>query len=178
MKITASVQKIQVPYQGKQVAARKLVVTSQIPIPIDTAWALVKKPVLLEFITKGKIKFKPVKKHFPKQWRQGETVVVRMYLYGFLPFGGQHSLYLEKIDDTHKQIQTREWDRSAKVWDHLITMQKIDKNTTNYTDEIIIYGGWQTSIITYWAKAFYKHRQKRWYFLAQKPELQAVIISK
>ncbi|HAS41934.1 MAG TPA: hypothetical protein DCS93_15745 [Microscillaceae bacterium] len=177
MTIKASIQKTQITYQGKSVQARKLVVTSQIPLLVDTAWALVKKPALLEFITQGKIKFKPVNKHFPKEWQQGSTVVTHMYLYGVLPFGGAHMLYFEQIDDIHKCLQTRERDRSAKVWDHLITMQKTNENTTQYTDEIIIYGGWQTSLIVYWTKAFYKHRQKRWHLLAQKPEIQAVIIN-
>jgi hypothetical protein len=41
-------------------------------------------------------------------------------------------------------------------------MKKIDDNNIEYEDEIIIYGGILTPIISWWAKSFYIHRQKRW----------------
>ena len=89
-----------------------------------------------------------------------------MFVYGFVPFGGLHSLYFEKIDKVNKILQTREWDNSAKVWNHKIVLKKLNDNKIMYEDEIIIYGGVLTSFITWWAKSFYKHRQKRWQIVA------------
>ena len=75
----------------------------------------------------------------------------------------------EKIDEVNKILQTREWDNSAKVWNHKISLKKQTNKTILYEDEIVIYGGMLTGFITSWAKSFYKHRQKRWQLVARNP---------
>lgn len=161
------IEKVKINYHGKLVTARKLIVTSEIPININDAWQIVQTSKLLEFVSKGKIKFKPINGSFPKLWQQNETVSTKMLLFGFIPFGGIHSLYFENIDNQNKVLQTREKDDSAKVWDHTISLNKINEQKIIYQDLIIIYGGVLTLIITLWAKSFYKHRQKRWQIVAK-----------
>jgi hypothetical protein len=158
----ATTEKIKMNYNGKVVSARKLSVTSRIPMDIETAWTQVKKTSLLEFVAKGKIKFVPTNGKFPEVWRKGMKVSARMLLYGFIPFGGLHYLTVEKIDEANKTIQTNEWDKAAKAWKHRIEMKPVNNQATDYLDEIIIYGGILTNFITFWAKHFYIHRQKRW----------------
>jgi hypothetical protein len=99
---------------------------------------------------------------FPEVWQQGSTVTTRMLLYGFFPFGGLHTLYFEKIDNENKVLLTSEFDAVSKIWDHKISLKKKNEDTIYYEDEIIIYGGMLTSFISWWAKSFYIHRQKRW----------------
>lgn len=165
--MTTKIEKIKIDYQGKQVTARKLTVTSEIAIDIDTAWSKVKTSALLNFVAYGKVKFKPTGGQFPELWQEKDTVSTKMLVYGFVPFGGVHSLYFEKIDEENKILQTKEWDNSAKVWNHKITLKKITNKTIMYEDEIVIYGGILTGLITNWAKSFYKHRQKRWQLVAK-----------
>lgn len=164
--MTAKIEKINIHYKGKQVTARKLNVASEIPININIAWMKVKTSKLLEFVAYGKVKFKPTGGNFPAIWKEGETVTTHMAVYGFVPFGGLHSLYFEKIDEINKVLQTRERDSFAKVWDHKISLKKITTDKVMYEDEIIIYAGILTGFVTLWAKSFYKHRQKRWQLLA------------
>ena len=97
--MTAKIEKINIHYKGKQVTARKLNVASEIPININIAWMKVKTSKLLEFVAYGKVKFKPTGGKFPAIWNEGETVTTHMAVYGFVPFGGLHSLYFEKIDE-------------------------------------------------------------------------------
>ena len=165
--MTTISDKINIDYKGKQVTARKLIVVSQIPIDIDTAWSKVQTSALLNFVADGKVKFKPTGGHFPEIWKEGDTVSTKMLVYGFVPFGGLHSLYFEKVDNVNKVLQTREWDNSAKIWDHKISLKKLNDKSIIYEDEIIIYGGIMTDFITSWAKSFYKHRQKRWQLVAK-----------
>ena len=165
--MTTISDKINIAYKGKQVTARKLIVVSQIPIDIDTAWSKVQTSALLNFVADGKVKFKPTGGHFPEIWKEGDTVSTKMLVYGFVPFGGLHSLYFEKVDNVNKVLQTREWDNSAKIWDHKISLKKLNDKSIIYEDEIIIYGGIMTDFITSWAKSFYKHRQKRWQLVAK-----------
>ena len=161
------IEKVQINYQGKLVNARKLIVTSEIPININDAWQIVKTSKLLKFVSSGKIKFKPISGSFPEIWQQDKTVSTKMLLFGFIPFGGIHSLYFEKIDNENKVLQTREKDDSAKVWDHKISLIELTENKIIYQDLIIIYGGLLTFIITLWAKSFYKYRQNRWQIVAK-----------
>jgi len=171
MKMTTKIEKIKIDYKGNKVTANKLTVTSEIPIDIDTAWRKVQTSSLLNFVTSGKVRFKPTGGHFPEVWKEGNTVTTRMFVYGFFPFGGLHSLHFEKIDDENKILQTSEWDKSAKVWNHKIALKKLNDKKIIYKDEIIIYGGLLTGFITWWAKSFYEHRQKRWQLVAKEPTL-------
>lgn len=164
--MASKVEKVKINYKGKHVTALKLYVVSELPIDLDTAWMKVKTSALLEFVADGKVKFKPTGGHFPAVWKEGDTVTTHMAVYGFVPFGGLHSLYFEKIDEVHKVLQTREWDRFAKVWDHKISVKKLTDNSIIYEDEIVIYAGILTGFITRWAKSFYEHRQKRWQLVA------------
>ena len=165
------IEKVQITYHGKLVTARKLIVTSEISINIEDAWQIVQTSKLLQFISIGKIKFKPINNSFPELWKQGDTVSTKMLLFGFVPFGGIHSLYFERIDNHSKILQTREKDNSAKVWDHKISLIELDEKKISYQDLIVIYGGVLTYIITLWAKSFYKHRQKRWQIVAKEPTI-------
>lgn len=79
----------------------------------------------------------------------------------FLPFG-MHRIEVDRLDATDCVISTRESNRSVPVWNHVITMKALDDGHTAYTDEVVIGAGRKTGIVCIWAKAFYKHRQKRW----------------
>lgn len=165
--VTAKIEKLKIDYKGKEVTARKLTVSSEIPIDIDTAWRKVQTSALLNFVADGKVKFKPTGGHFPETWKEGDTVSTKMLVYGFFPFGGLHSIYFEKIDSVNKILQTREWDNFAKIWNHKISLNKLTDTTIYYEDEIVIYGGVLTGFISSWAKSFYEHRQKRWQLVAK-----------
>jgi hypothetical protein len=167
-KMIAVINKIKLGYSGKEVTAHKLTVSSEIPIAITTAWEKVQTSALLEFIAKGKVTFKPMGGHFPEIWKEKSHVATKMLLYGFIPFGGIHTLCFEKIDNENKFLLTTECDKVAKVWKHKISMRKLSENTIHYEDEIIMYGGALTSIVSWWAKSFYKYRQKRWQLVATK----------
>lgn len=170
--MTTKIEKIEIDYKGKQVSARKLTITSEIPIGIDTAWIKVQTSALLNFVSDGKVKFYPTGGKFPEIWKEGDTVSTKILFYGFVSFGGLHSLYFEKIDAENKILQTKEWDNSAKVWNHKISLKKLNEKTIIYEDEIVIFGGLLTGFITSWAKSFYKHRQKRWQLVATNPILK------
>ena len=163
----AKVEKVAIEYKGKKVKARKLTVSSEIPMDLDSAWANVKTPALLEFVAKGMIRFRPEEGAFPKQWVVGQTYGTKMRVFGFIPFGGTHYLFIEEIDDDNYKIATKEWDKGVKVWNHDIVMRDLGDGKCYYEDSITIYGGTMTGFITSFAKRFYKHRQKRWQIVAK-----------
>jgi hypothetical protein len=164
----ASIERIEIEYQGKTVKARCLRVQSEIPMPAGQVWANVQTPALLQFVAKGMIRFKPEGGGFPPKWEAGETYGTKMRLWGFIPFGGTHHLSVERIEQDSFTISTHEWDRRAKVWKHEITLQDLGEGRTRYEDRIIIYGGRLTGLITAFAKRFYIHRQRRWQLVAER----------
>jgi hypothetical protein len=162
-----NVEKIKVDYKGKEVVGYKLTVSSEILIDIETAWDKLQTSKLLEFVCTPRIKFKPIGGSFPSKWKVSDSVSTKMLIFGFLPFGGIHSLFFEIIDAENKILQTQERDDAAKIWNHKISLVKLTDNSIIYEDDLIIYGGWLTSFITIWAKSFYKHRQRRWQIVAK-----------
>ncbi len=121
----SKVEQVVIEYKGKKVKARQLTVNSEIPMDLDSAWANVKTPALLQFVAKGIIKFKAVESELPKQWKLGQTYGVKMRVFGFIPFGGTHYLLIKEIDDDNYKIATQEWDKGAKVWNHNIVFNAI-----------------------------------------------------
>ena len=59
---------ISILYNNKEVKAYRLRVSSHIPIDAEKAWKLVRTSALLEFVTQGKVKFKPIEGKFPTIW--------------------------------------------------------------------------------------------------------------
>lgn len=113
------------------------------------------------------LKFKSVDGPLPKQWEVGKTYGIKTRVFGLIPFGGIHYLFIEKIDDNNFVLSTREWDSGAKVWNHTITMRDLGNGTIYYEDAITIYAGIMTRFITSFAKKFYQYRQKRWQIVAE-----------
>jgi hypothetical protein len=104
------------------------------------------------------VRFKPIGEGFPKQREVGETYKVKMRVFGFIPFGGIHYLYTEKIDDQNHTFTTKEWNRGTKVWNHHVIIKGLAEGEIYYEDVIIIYAGFMTGFLTAFAKIFYKHR--------------------
>ena len=113
------------------------------------------------------INFKSIDEGFPKKWEKGRTYGVTMRIFGCIPFGGTHYLNIVDINSTKHRISTKEWDNSAKVWNHDVRIKAIGPDSIYYEDTIEIYGGFKTGFITAFARRFYKHRQKRWQIVAR-----------
>jgi hypothetical protein len=168
LKLTSIVKPLLIEYNGKKVKANKLIVHSELPLGIDSAWDNVKSPALLEFVAKGMIKFKCVDGDFPKQWEIGQTYRFKTLVFRIILFGGIHHLFVEKIDNSNYMLSTKEWDSGVKVWNHDIKMKKLGDGNIYYEDSITIYAGIMTGFITSFAKQFYKYRQQRWRIVAEK----------
>lgn len=162
-----TIQSIEVNYKGKLVQAKRLSVRSIIDIDLERAWANVQTPALLQYVAKGMISFAPLEGSLPKVWKLGETYAVKMRIGGILPIGGVHYLNLVKVDDATYSLSTKEWDKSAKIWNHDVCLTAKNEQQIIYEDAIVIYAGWLTPLVVQFAKRFYIHRQQRWKSFAQ-----------
>jgi hypothetical protein len=92
-------------------------------------------------------------------WHIGETSNYKLKIFCFIPMG-LHTIKVIKFDK--ENIYTKEYNKYVKVWNHKITLKKLDESKTIYEDEVEIKAGIRTIFIYCWAVLFYKHRQKKW----------------
>ena len=145
----------------------KLSLETDLSCSPEAAWREVKKPALLQHVARPLLTFRPVSATaFPYVWQRGESVKLRSYLLGFIPFGGVRTLYFEVVDDAALRLQTREQDAVIRRWDHLITVERNREGGATYTDSLELDAGALTLPVWVFAHVFYRHRQRRWRKLA------------
>ena len=66
-----------------------------------------KTPAAFRAVTRGLLAL-PVIGDRQGQWREGETVVGWVFLFGFLPFS-RHHLHIARIDDSTRTLSSREF---------------------------------------------------------------------
>jgi len=131
----------------------------------DAVWVAVKTPAAFRFVTRHLLTM-PVIADRQDDWREGETVVGWVFLFGFLPFS-RHHLHIARIDDSTRTLSSRESGGAVTVWNHDIEVTPIDGTTCLYRDRIEIRAGVLTPAIVAYARWFYRTRQRRWRALAR-----------
>lgn len=131
----------------------------------DAVWAAVKTPAAFRRVTRG-ILAMPVIGGRQDDWREGETVVGWVFLFGFLPFS-RHHLHVAGIDESKRVLSSREHGGLISAWNHDIEVLPIDAVTCRYRDRIEIEAGIVTTLVVLYARWFYRTRQRRWRALAK-----------
>jgi hypothetical protein len=131
----------------------------------NAVWAAVKTPSAFRSVTRGLLTM-PVLSSRHDDWREGETVVGWVFLFGCLPFS-RHQLHIARIDESSRILSSRECGGVITVWNHDIEVVSIDGVTCRYRDRIEIEAGLMTPLIALYAEWFYRLRQRRWRALAK-----------
>jgi hypothetical protein len=134
----------------------------------ERVWNEVQKSALLLVVAHPIVRIEPVDEvDFPVCWAEGATIRCRSYLFGVVPLGVR-TIFLERIDQAAREIQSRENDPLVRRWDHLITVAAADGGRTLYRDMVEIEAGLLTLPVWLFASGFYRHRQMRWRRLAKR----------
>ena len=146
--------------EGKIRSGRKISVSSIFDCPSEIIWEkLLDLDTLIE-ICKPKASFKSVSEN-PLKWEENIIYRFKLFMYGFIPLG-EHEILLESINESQKEIQSREHNRIVKIWNHLISMNMTENGKTFYTDSVELYSGVFTYFTALWSISLYKHRQRKW----------------
>ncbi|KZX12074.1 hypothetical protein [Methanobrevibacter curvatus] len=94
-----------------------------------------------------------------KIWNVGKVKSFKLKIFGIISMG-THTIKVIKF--SKNEILTNECNKCVKVWNHKITLKKLNGSKTAYTDEIELKAGNYTPFVYLWAILFYKHRQKKW----------------
>lgn len=133
--------------------------------PAEAVWAAVKTPAAFRAVTR-RLLVMPVIRRRMDEWREGETVVGWVFLFGFLPFS-RHHLHIASIDDSTRTLRSQEHGWLITTWNHDIEVTPIDAATCRYRDRIEIDAGIMTPVVVLYARWFYRMRQRRWRALAK-----------
>ncbi|MDR2083868.1 MAG: hypothetical protein LBP67_02595 [Bacteroidales bacterium] len=145
---------------GKNRIGRKISVSSTFNCSPEIMWEKLLDIETLIEICKPKASFKSVSK-MPEKWEENVIYKFKLFIYGFIPFG-KHEILLENIDQSRKEIQSKEHNKIVRIWNHLIILNETQDGKTFYTDIVELHSGIFTYFTALWSIGFYKHRQKKW----------------
>jgi hypothetical protein len=131
----------------------------------ELVWNAVKTPAAFRTVTRGLLRL-PVIANRDGEWREGETVIGWVFLFGFVPFS-RHHLHIAAIDNEHRVLRSQEHGGLVRQWNHEIEVEPISASHCRYTDRIEIDAGLFTPVVVAYARAFYALRQRRWRKLAR-----------
>ena len=131
----------------------------------DAVWAAVKTPAAFRTVTRWLLVM-PVIGGRADEWREGETVVGWVFLFGVVPFS-RHHLQIAAIDESTLTLSSREHGGLLRSWNHDIEVTPIDDAQCTYRDRIEIDAGILTPLVAVYARWFYRMRQRRWRALAK-----------
>jgi hypothetical protein len=134
--------------------------SSVFPAAKDEIFRRLQKLKTLQYIAHPYATFKSVDDAEELTWQEDSAFAFHFKLFALIPFG-VHTIKVIQFD-IEKGIYTQEGNKHVPVWNHKIILEKIDENTTKYTDIVEIQAGWKTLFVYLWANCFYAHRQRKW----------------
>lgn len=134
--------------------------SSVFPAAKDEIFRRLQKLKTLQYIAHPYATFKSVDDTEELTWQEDSAFAFHFKLFALIPFG-VHTIKVIQFD-IEKGIYTQEGNKHVPVWNHKIILEKIDENTTKYTDIVEIQAGWKTLFVYLWANCFYSHRQRKW----------------
>lgn len=134
--------------------------SSVFPAAKDEIFRRLQKLKTLQYIAHPYATFKSVDDTEELTWQEDSAFAFHFKLFALIPFG-VHTIKVIQFD-IEKGIYTQEGNKHVPVWNHKIILEKINENTTKYTDIVEIQAGWKTLFVYLWANCFYTHRQRKW----------------
>ena len=126
--------------------------------PFDAAVQAVRRTALLSQVARPVISFtsnKPV----PDTWAE-ETYWFKLRLFGVLPMGQQAIRVSIQESNGLFTLHDAGFSNLIERWDHRITITEAG-GMTRYRDDLDIDAGFLTPFVWLFAKAFFRHRQRR-----------------
>ncbi|MGH3562067.1 MAG: hypothetical protein ACRDTN_09800 [Mycobacterium sp.] len=135
--------------------------TTDLPIPAQTAATLARKPELMQFVLSPVLRIRSLT--VPDHIEVGTRGSARLWWFGIIP-AWTHHLEIKQLDDL--SIYTNEHGGPVHTWNHRLTFTPVDERRCRYTDEIETddgIKGWGTRLFI---RLMFRYRHRRWRTLA------------
>lgn len=136
--------------------------STELPIPADTAFALAQKVELFRFVVAPILRVP--KLEVPDVLVPGVEGSARLWWFGVIPTWTHH-LRLVRVGDG--EIYTNEHGGPVRTWNHRLTFEPIDAQRCRYTDEIEIEDGVRGLGTRAFVHLMFRWRHRRWRALAR-----------
>lgn len=152
-----------IEYNGKFVNAKTISVSSFFNHNTDNFFAheLIKKNTTIIVRPLAKIIFLKENKD-SEYWKENFDYELEIKPFGLFNIWGTHHINVKRVDKQKTEIITIEKNNICKVWNHKLTFKNIGKHETEYTDEVTLYAGWLTNILSHFLIYSYKKRHQNW----------------
>jgi ligand-binding SRPBCC domain-containing protein len=140
----------------------KVTLTTELPIPAETAGAIARKPELMKYVLGPLLHV--YRLDVPDRVDVGTQGSARFWLFGIIP-GWTHHLTVKQLDPT--EIFTNEYGGPVRTWNHRLTFEPIDDDSCRYTDEIETDDGWRGAPTRLFIRLMFRHRHRRWHRLSR-----------
>ena len=134
--------------------------SSVFSVSVEEVFARLQKLKTLQYIAYPYATFEAVNGEEELIWKKDNVFSFRFKIFGLIPFG-IHTIKVIRFG-LEDGILTNETNTHVPVWNHEISLERVDANTTKYTDIVEIDAGWKTVFVYIWAVCFYTHRQRKW----------------
>ncbi|NEX60956.1 SRPBCC family protein [Noviherbaspirillum galbum] len=133
-----------------------------LPCGIEQCIQQIMSTQLLKYVSWPLVRFVPMDPPaLPVLW-ESQKYLVKLRLFGFLPFGKQTiNISVASTDPNRVVLRDNAYGSLIDRWDHRITLVPIEGGTL-YTDRVHIRAGILTPVVWAFAWFFYRHRQRRW----------------
>jgi ligand-binding SRPBCC domain-containing protein len=140
----------------------KVTLTTELPIPAETACALAAKPEFLRYVLWPVVQMRFGS--FPDLVEVGAGGSARLWFFGIIP-GWMHHLTVKALGAT--EIYTNEHGGPVRTWNHRLTFSPVDENRCRYTDEVETDDGWSSLPTRAFIHLMFRYRHRRWRALAR-----------
>ncbi|WP_195983393.1 hypothetical protein [Clostridium sp. D33t1_170424_F3] len=134
---------------------------SVFPASRDVVWEKLQQLTTLQYIAKPFASFLLMDSASDFIWEEDKTFQLYFRLFCLIPFG-VHTIHVIRFQKDTYEVYTKEVNVHVPIWNHKIILREIERDRTEYTDEVELYAGWKTPFVCLWANCFYTHRQKKW----------------
>ncbi|MFW6327516.1 MAG: hypothetical protein ACOC2F_04315 [Bacteroidota bacterium] len=125
-------------------------------------WNKIRKPKSLQYVAAPILSFLPQEDtDLSEDWQLDKEYKLKLYMLKFIALG-EHRIVLKKMDIASNEIESNEYGKLAKVWNHTMRWKSINSKQIEYTDIIEIKAGLLTVFIWLFAHTYYRYRQRRW----------------
>ncbi|MDR1795608.1 MAG: hypothetical protein LBR25_09460 [Erysipelotrichaceae bacterium] len=135
-------------------------ISSTFPASREAVFARLQEFKTLQYVAAPYMSFSPVSGNEEMVWEPGRSYQFKIRFFSTIPMG-IHTILVKDFSAQDYTIYTNEKNRMVPIWNHRIELKEQQQQTA-YSDIVEIGAGVLTGIVSWWAKHFYRHRQKKW----------------
>lgn len=142
---------------------------TDLEIPAETGWELLKRRDTFLFITRGAMRYRGADTWPEILMAPGVEIETIVHPLWVLP-GSPHTFRIVRVDEGSMAVDTEESGGFIQAWNHSMKVRPVSGSRCRYEDRIELRAGPVTPIVWLFASLFYRYRQSRWRRLASSPE--------